>query len=160
MTQVTFRKVRYRLRDMVDHPDGMRASDALTRAEANLARTAGRRLDEIDAGLEELHVLIGHGARERPSDEALQRIRKRANELMGYCLHAPLPSLAKVLGKLCGMAETLLHSRYWVPGALDPAMELAALCRRGGVPEDHVLMLLDGLDSCIRQYRAHEHDGL
>lgn len=160
MTQVSFRKVRYRLRDMVDKPEGMRASDALRRAEENLHKTAPLRLEEIDRGLAELHALIGHQSCARPSDDQLHVIRRLSNDLMGYCLEAPLPSLAQVLSKLCGMTETLLHSHYWVPGALDPALELATLCRRGAVPHGQVHMLLDGLDACIRQYRSHEEPPL
>lgn len=160
MTQATFRKVRYRLRDMVDRSGGIRASEALVQAEANVARTARQCLVEIDGGLAELAALIGHGRAERPDDATLLRVRKISREMMGYCLQAPLPSLAIVLGKLCCMTDTLQASHYWVPGALDPALELAVLCRRGGVPDDHVHMLLDGLDACIRRYRSHEGDPL
>ncbi|MBL8774009.1 MAG: hypothetical protein JNK30_21665 [Phenylobacterium sp.] len=158
MSKVKLRPVRYRLRDMVGGTRGVRVSEALARAEANLEQTAGVRWAALDEGLQELVRMIGHGRAERPGDDELKHVRRTASSIIACCMEQPLPSVARVLAKLCEMTDSLLASRYWVAGALDPAIELALLCRRGEVPEAHVGPLLDALDACIARYRAEEED--
>lgn len=155
MTSVIIRRVTTSLEKMVRAHDGVRVSDALAAAEANLASIEGICLEELDLRLLPLAEFARDYPVVRPPDPVLQQVGRNASAALTACSGLNKPLLGRTLLMLCAMTDALSHTRYWPDGALNPAIAMIGLLRSDQVPDSLAEDLITELQRCLVQFVGH-----
>lgn len=159
MTAVIIRRVENRLQTMVRARDGIRSREALAAAEANLASLETVCREELALRLDKVKAFIDRDPKRRPTACELDQLINDADAALTACGALGVPALGRALVMLCAQADALRQSRYWPPGALNPAVELIVLLHSGKLPETSAGLLLRELELCLAAYLNHSADG-
>lgn len=159
MTGVIIRRVETRLEKMVRAgPRGMRAADALGKANENLKSIEDICREELDQRLVPVLAFAHRDPAVRPSNAELAELMHNVDRALTACGALNLPLLGKTLILLSAMADALSHTLYWPEGALNPAINLISLFRHAGLDESGAEALLGQLNVCLAQYVRHAGD--
>lgn len=159
MTAVIIRRVENRLQAMVRARDGIRPSEAIAAAEANLASLETVCREELALRLDKVKAFIDRDPHQRPAVEELDQLIRDADAALTACGALGVPALGRSLVMLCAQADALRQTQYWPPGALNPAVELAILLHSGRLPEASAGVLLVELELCLARYLNHSTNG-
>lgn len=160
MTSVIIRRVTNNLERMVRSRDGIRASEALAAAQANLETIEEICVQELDRRLAPLSQFARDYPVRRPPDSVLEQVSQDAGAALTACSGLNRPMLGKALLMLCAMADALSHTRYWPDGALAPAIATIALLRSGQLPDPVAEDLISELQRCLVCYIQHADEAL
>jgi hypothetical protein len=153
VTHVTIRKVANRLERMVrPGSNGIKARQALTDAEKNLASIQESCLRELDLRLAPIVAFLDYPPEVRPSPETLATLVHHADRALTACGALNKPKLARTLLILSAMVDALSQSDHWPQGALNPAINLISLFRVRDVPDEDAASLLSHLEMCLTRY--------
>lgn len=155
MTSVIIRRVTTSLEKMVRAHEGVRVSEALAAAQANLDSIEDICLEELDLRLLPLTEFARDYPVVRPPDAVLQQVGRNASAALTACSGLNKPLLGRTLLMLCAMIDALSHTRYWPDGALNPAIAMLGLLRSGQVPDTLAEDLITELQRCLVQYVEH-----
>lgn len=158
MTSVILRKVETPLQRMVQRRGGIKVSEALAAAAANLETLEDICQAELDLRLRPVLTLLDRNPAVRPPDEDLAEVMAQANAALTVCGVLKLPMLAQALIMLCALADALRHTTYWPAGALTPAVNLVTLTRAGHIGAAAAETLLGELKRCLARYIEHSTD--
>lgn len=158
MTSVILRKIETPLQRMVQRRGGIRVSEALAAAAANLETLEEICQAELDLRLRPVLTLLDKNPAVRPLDEELAEVMAQANAALTVCGVLKLPMLGQALIMLCALADALRHTTYWPAGALTPAVNLVTLTRAGHIGDAAAETLLGELQRCLVRYIEHSTD--
>lgn len=155
MTSVILRRIETPLQRMVQRRGGIKISEALGAAAANLETLEDICRAELDLRLRPVMALLDRNPAERPLDEDLAEVISQANAALTVCGVLKLPILGRALIMLCALADALRHTTYWPSGALTPAVNLITLARAGHIGDAPAEALLGELQRCLARYIEH-----
>ncbi len=117
-----------RLAALVMEPGGMRASDAIARADANLEAVRDDCIAAIDRHLERIEELHGD-ATQKATPAVKDEMYERANEIHGLAGIFGLGPLGEAAFSLCELLDRLRATRVWKPEAVDVHLSALRLLR-------------------------------
>lgn len=153
MTSVIFREVQTNLQRLMKRPGGIKASQALAAAEANLGSIQDACLASLDAELAEIRVFAGLGATRRLEHDELRSLIGVAERALTVTTGVSIPLIGEALRMVCSLAEALMETEHWPEGALEPALNTLTLIRHGQLDRDSGEMLLGELQRCLERYQ-------
>lgn len=158
MTSVILRRIETPLQRMVQRRGGIKVSEALGAAAANLETLEEVCHAELDLRLRFVMTLLDRDPAVRPPDEDLAEVMSQANAALTVCGVLKLPMLGRALIMLCALTDALRHTTYWPAGALTPAVNLVTLTRAGRIGAAAAETLLGELQRCLARYIEHSTD--
>ena len=159
MTAVIIRKIETPLQRMLQRKgSGIKVSEAIEAAGANLSSVEDICKAELDRRLVPILAHLARDPHQRPSDEELAGIMSDADAALTACGALNLPMLGRALIMLCALADALRHTDYWPSGALAPAINLITLARASRIDTPAAEALLGELHRCLQRYIEHSLD--
>ena len=127
-------------------PSGVRANEAIKRADANLDQVRATSLAAVDGHLDQLeHVTKDGGA--HPSDDVKLRIYTHSNNIHAVAGVCGLGELSQAALSLCDLVDTFRTLGRWNMAAVEVHLIACRILRQGRTDVDHssVVENLQGL---------------
>lgn len=150
---VRMRKRENSLARMVNQAGGMRAEDALRKAEENLDTIKPVLAEEVEKNLAALLQALD-SAVTRPDKPVLDEAYLRSNQVAGMAGLSGLAPLGQAAFSLCELLDKLGVAERWNPEAVDVHLNAMRLLRRMPEPDKQTAHILQGLREVVARATA------
>ncbi len=112
MTSVRFIRRENPLAKMIQSPGGVRVSEALEQASANLDSIREKTIAEVDSDLSVIEQLLAQAV-ERPATDTLKQAYRCCNTVAGMAGSCGLGGVGQAAFSLCELLDRLIHGGGW-----------------------------------------------
>jgi hypothetical protein len=141
------------LAKMVNQPGGMRAEDALRKAEENLDTIKPVLAEEVEKNLASLLELLDAAAT-RPEKTVLDEAYLRSNQVAGMAGLSGMAPLGQAAFSLCELLDKLGVAERWSAEAVDVHLNAMRLLRRMPEADKATAHILQGLREVVARATA------